>query len=381
MRYYVEACFNTDATGLILSPSPGEDNAFLVADNCCMELRLHTPNADASNSTSAVPILEALPWDSFQLRLCVNGVSYGTGPLMLRDRDILTLQARTSPASNPPQMYIYSISALPAASSSSSRAAEGDDDQHHSTSLTDEDQRPYAAAANMAEYAKWNNFYGYRFGNSAGCVVSLHRCACGCYLPRRGGAATSGSTRSFSLSEVDPSGRPVRFVAAAATGTQEIPRTLVTLLPSIPALLETEEEAAQRGAAAPPAIVSCCACAFLHSGTGQGAAGHLRSGSEEPAVSALTDGKSKGAAGKRINPAEEPPHRPGGAALSSADTSPWEAYFKARQMDWRAADLTSTSNGPNDNRTHSKAPLDQTSAGLLLRIASLESALMGCRYE
>ncbi|KPA82312.1 hypothetical protein ABB37_03408 [Leptomonas pyrrhocoris] len=394
MRFYVEACFNTDAPGLILSTTPGEDRAALVADNCRVELRLHTPNADTSISKNVAPVLEALPWDSSQLRLCVNGISYGTGPLMLRDRDALTLQEKASPDARTPQEYVYSITALPDVSPCASSAAEGNGNHHRSKPSHAEDQRLHVVLGNVAEYAKWNNFYSDRFGDCAvvaatpaantscaGFVVPLRRCSCGHYLPKDRGVAARVTSCASARNVTGVGGVSVLPAAATATETHRASRALVTLLPSIPTLLDAENEAVQRGALAPPAVAPRCAWPSVPSRTGgRGGIQVLNIRREASSVSATEEAKND-TADNGSGSHEVPVNERGDAALSSGGVSAWTAYYKAREKDWQGVDSVSTSKEPSTQDTFLKARFDRPIADLLLRVASLESALMGCRYE
>jgi hypothetical protein len=398
MRYYVEACFNTDASGLVLSSSPAEDNAVLIADRCCVELRLRTSDANPSSHHGVnIPMLEVLPWNSSQLRLCVNGVSYGTGPLLLRTGDVLTLQSKTSTSADAPQEYSYCVTALPDASASSplspSSLADGMDNREqglHETSLSAEEQRPHTIAANVAEYAKWNSFYSDRFGNctptsvaSAGSrgLIPLHRCTCGRYLLDVGGGSCSCRAEADLLASltctVEAGGDPLSSSSL---------RTFLTLLPSVPTLLQMEDAAAKGGGggtAASPAVVSCCACPFFLPRTDRGGFKvRARCGEADTvasstfkgtatAVAAETPEDSQGASSKKSPAAQAP----------SQGASAWAAYVRAREKDWPSAVSTSVSKEKDCSDMSPKAALDRPSAELLLRIAALESALMGCRYE
>ncbi|KAL7696044.1 hypothetical protein N2W54_004758 [Lotmaria passim] len=392
MRYYVAACFTTDAPGLVLSSSPGEDSAVIVAEDCHAALHFSTMESGA-------PRLTVLPWDSSQMRLCVNGISYGTGPLLLREGDTLTLQAMDPSTARAPHEYTYSITALPdppaavaspsSCSASSSPAATAAPAGSGGATLSTEEQRPYAVVRNMAEYAKWNNFYGDRFGNcapepaAAAAVVRgrqnavpIRKCVCGCCAPQEKPVLTTSRIEASSVAVPSWAG-----TAAAAS------RTLVTLFPSIPTLLAEEARVEQRGEAPAPEVLTCCACPFLQPHPSRGAIKVIgRSNAEaKPTSSSAEVDKAKNdeAAGSQVNAQGNNTRSTTELDLSepSTVTSAWARYVAACKKGWNQEDPALHVEGSECKDAVPTMVLDRPSAELLLRIHTVESALMGCRYE
>lgn len=380
MRYVVEACFSTGAAKLVLSSAPGEEAVLLVADTCSVELRLRRAHAGEAEHKDASRcqqlLLEAQPWDTARLRLRVNDISYGTGPLLLRDRDRLTLQACSSPGKAKPCEYTYTITRL---ADATSRAAA--DDGAAATpggaavNCVATPDVHATIAANMSEYAKWNNFYAYRFGSgdaltpaaaSSACGGGGHcfrRCCCGRLLPTNADAFISAGYGDVGD---DATAAATRGSVHPSASSQ----LLVTLFPSVPSLLacaeadERHPQEAESCGTGSPAVVMCCACPFAASASSTQGGRALRPGAErqrtrsprEPEVKNSTD-----------------------AARGSSRKTPWAAYAVAR-----AAELPSTASPLLHDVSFGAAsarPSDRTSAELLLRLASVEEALMGCRYE
>lgn len=404
MRYYVAACFNAEAAGIFLSSSTDENSAVLVADDCVVELRIRVQEGASDLAKSASLILEAMPWDSARMRLRVNGISYGTGPLVLRDRDLVTLQPIISSDLKADEGYTYSVTALPDADNSStnsvsppfSGAEKNTENKQPCSPLRDEDRRPYTIAANMAEYAKWNNFYGDRFGSSAihaaalpGLLSSdqtLQKCSCGCYLPHdeitdRRATLAGSEAHPMARGSVQGHGATCASLPSAMQGTS---RMLVTVFPSIPTLLSIDDGAEECPTVHFPAVVSCCACPFLHPAhPRRGEIKVLRTSGDRASNAPPSSGDAdKAAALNEENTNTKRPDKSSAKpATSTSAASAWETYAAARKKDLQLTNTTFPASESKKGTNTPQAPLDRSSAALLLRIATLESAMMGSWYE
>ncbi|KAG5468290.1 hypothetical protein LSCM1_02269 [Leishmania martiniquensis] len=389
MRFHIHACFDTVAKDLILSANTSESAAVLVADGCAVELRIAPVKSDAASSAGALPAthtLTALPWDSSRLRLCVNGIGYGTGPLTLRDGDRITL--RPSSSRGAATLYTYTIKVVATAASVDAHKVDDDVPLTARAIASEENDRLHAIMSNAEHYAKWNNFYSERFTNLSTARLPqlngtrpsgmLHKCVCGSYVVTEAGPSGAHPRTACAPDALQS---PV-VLDANATVNSQLPsvraRVLVTLLPSHPQILEHDSSAAQpQGEVDVRLPAVCCCCPFT-------------STSSDPALRRYTEKSCCTSAAMPFESADEangsrnvvktaPP------SCADAPETSWAAYVHARQRDWGAAQRIShakkAADAPRVDPLAGDARLDRPISELLNRISFLESALMGVRYE
>ncbi|CAC9539191.1 conserved hypothetical protein [Leishmania infantum JPCM5] len=388
-RFRVQACFDTAAHELILSAEASENSALLIADDCSVELRVAPVSSGAAGAAGVSPTthaLTALPWDCSRMRLGVNGISYGTGPLVLRDGDELTLhpnhvtEATTS--------YTYNVKAVPASADVAGNEMGDGPPLETRPSASEENHRLRVIMSNMEQYAKWNNFYSERFTNLATVSVppsngtcttgQLHKCACGSYVQ-----AEVGTSDAMPRETHPPNAAQTPLVwDADADVNKALPsahaRTLVTLLPSLPQLLDFGSPATQPPTAPrAPLPATCCCCPFT-------------SASSNPALrlcrkkSAYTSAAAPPSSIGESSDAQQVCETGPSLRVDARQTS-WSVYAQARRDDCVAAPQVSNAkkavDAPNSDAFLGGASLGRPAVALLNRISSLESALMGLRYE
>ncbi|CAJ1023265.1 hypothetical protein Q4I32_003195 [Leishmania shawi] len=388
MRFQVQACFDTAAHALILSSEASENSAILVADDCAVELHVAPVGSDGAGATGILPTtptLIALPWDSSRMRLCVNGISYGTGPLVLRDGDQLTLHPSHATEATTP--FIYTVSAVPASANVDDKEMRDGASLATRASASEEKNRLRAVMSNVEQYAKWNNFYSHRFtnlatihlppGDGTRSVGHLHKCVCGLYVQTEVGPSDAMPRETHA-----PDDTQTHLVLNGDAEVSSVPssvhaRTLVTLLSSLPQLLEFESSSAQQQTTLhEPLPVMCCCCPFT-------------SASSNPALRLCERKLSHTLASKTSAPmgANTDVQQVREARSSSCDVglTPWSVYAHARRGGSVAAQHVSHVKEAIDARGTDafvgEASLDRAASELLSRISFLESALMGLHYE
>ncbi|KAG5493984.1 hypothetical protein JKF63_01817 [Porcisia hertigi] len=388
MRFRVQACFATAADKLDLSEEGSENAGLLIADDCVIELRASPVinGAAAAGVLPAAHTLTALPWDSSRIRLCVNGISYGTGPLVLRDGDKLTVQPIHTRGAK--RSYTYAIKALPPSPSGDENGMRDRAALESSANIWEDSNRLRNIMSNAEEYAKWNNFYSDRFTNLATFRLppsdearptgQIHKCGRGHYVQTRGVAPDSVESNAHA-----PDAAHAQTVLDASTDLGErLPsahtRTLVTLLPSLPTLLESRSWGAQPSTSAHTRLPAmCCCCPFMSPSSDSS----LRPHRNRPSCSAAAEpSASIGRKSESLQGGEVAPSWRRGAEQSS-----WVTYVQACRGECAAAPGASPDkeafDTPGSGTFVSFASLDRKAAGLLNRIGVVESALIGLRYE
>ncbi|CAG9582122.1 conserved hypothetical protein [Leishmania major strain Friedlin] len=361
MRFRVQACFDTAAHELILSSEASENSALLIADDCSVELRVAPVSSGTAGAAGVSPTthaLTALPWDSSRMRLGVNGISYGTGPLVLRDGDELTLHPNH--VAETTTSYTYNVKGVPTSADVAGNEMEDEPPLETRASASEEKHRLRVIISNMEQYAKWNNFYSERFTNLAMIGVppsngtcttgQLRKCACGSYVQ------TEVST---------PGAMPCSTHAPIAGQT--------------PLVRDADADVSKALPTAPraPLPAMCCCCPFTSASSNAA----LRLSTKNPSyTSAFAPPFSIGENSDAQQVCETGPS----LCVGMRQTS-WSVYAQARRNDCVAAPQASNAKKAVDARDSDDflggASLGRPAVELLNRISALEGALMGLRYE
>ncbi|GET92309.1 hypothetical protein, conserved [Leishmania tarentolae] len=390
MRFRVQACFDTAAHEVVLSPEASENSALLIADDSWVELRvtpLSRSATDAANVSSIKHALTVMPWDSGRMRLRVNDISYGSGPLVLRDGDQLTLHPKHVTGAE--MLYTYSVKAVPALADVDENEVADGSPLEIRTSAAEENSRLRVIRSNLEEYAKWNNHYSDRFTNLATvdlsmrhriCTpVQIHKCVCGSYVQTE--ADTSAAMPRETHAHADAA--PTKSVwDADADVSKALPsahaRTLVTLLPSLPQLLDFGSPATQQDTGLhAPFPATCCCCPFISASSDSAQRVCTRKIRYTPAAQPSVSIGENSSAQQVCEP--EP------SLCADARQTCWSIYAHACRNDLVTAQNVSNAKKEADVPTSStflgEASLGRPVLELWNRISSLESALMGLRYE
>ncbi|KAG5468703.1 hypothetical protein CUR178_01538 [Leishmania enriettii] len=389
MRFQIQACFDTEANGLTLSAEASECSAVLIADDCAVELLVVPVKNGATGASGALPTIHtlmALPWDSSRMRLCVNGISYGTGPLVLRDGDRLTLHP--SHTTGPKTLYTYAVSAVPTPENGDANEVRDSVPLAACALASEENDRLRVIISNVEQYAKWNNFYCERFTNltttrppllnGAHSSVQFRKCVCGSYVTAEVGA--SGVAPPTACAP-DATQTPA-VLDTNADVSHRLPsahaRTLVTLLSSVPQPLELGSSAPQPQAEVDvylPAV--CCCCPFASASSDR----ELRLCTKKPSCASAampSEFASEDIDSQKVRKASPP-------SCADARETSWAAYARARQGDLvatrRVGHAKKSVDEPDTHAFVGGAPLGRPTWELLNRISFLESALTGIRYE
>ncbi|CBZ30355.1 conserved hypothetical protein [Leishmania mexicana MHOM/GT/2001/U1103] len=389
MRFRVQACFDTAAHELILSAEASENSALLIADDCSVELRVSPVSSGTAGAAGVSPMTHALtvlPWDGSRLRLGVNGISYGTGPLVLRDGDELTLHPNH--VTEATASYAYNVKAVPTSADVDGNEMGDGPPLEARASASEENHRLRVIMSNVEQYAKWNNYYSERFTNLATVSLppsngtcktgQLHKCACGSYVQTE--AAPSGAMPRATHA---PNAAQTQVVwDTDASVSKALPsahaRTLVTLLPSLPQLLDLDSPATQpQTTPHAPLPATCCCCPLI-------------SASSNPALRLCTKKTSYTSAAAPSSSIGENRDaqqvcEAGPPLCADKRQTSWSVYAQARRDDCVAASHVGSAKKAvdvaNSGAFLSGASLDRPAVELFNRISSLESALMGLRYE